>query len=301
MTTDTLRVGRVSVELSSTDKVLYPEDGLTKADIIEYYRQMADRMLPYLRERPLMMVRYPDGIDGERIVQKQVPDHFPDWIRRVRVKKRDGHLEHVVCEDAATLVYLANQACVEPHIFLSRIDDLDRPDQMVLDLDPPDRAHFGEARRAALDVRELLDELDVTSYARTTGGNGIHVHIPLDRRSDFDQVRRLARDLGDLLARRHPDRMTTQQRKDKRGDLVYVDVLRNAYAQTIIAPYALRARPGAPVATPLHWDELSDEDLDPGRFTLRTISKRLEEVADPWTGMARHRQGLSRIRKKLSA
>lgn len=301
MTTDTLRVGRVSVELSSTDKVLYPEDGLTKADIIEYYRQMADRMLPYLRERPLMMVRYPDGIDGERIVQKQVPDHFPDWIRRVRVKKRDGHLEHVVCEDAATLVYLANQACVEPHIFLSRIDDLDRPDQMVLDLDPPDRAHFGEARRAALDVRELLDELDVTSYARTTGGNGIHVHIPLDRRSDFDQVRRLARDLGDLLARRHPERMTTQQRKDKRGDLVYVDVLRNAYAQTIIAPYALRARPGAPVSTPLHWDELSDEDLDPGRFTLRTISKRLEEVADPWTGMARHRQGLSRIRKKLSA
>lgn len=299
MSTDTLQVGRISVPLSNTDKTLFPADGITKADLIEYYREIADRMLPYVRERPLMMVRYPEGIDGERIVQKKAADYFPDWIRRVRVGKRDGHVDHVVCGDAATLVYLANQACIEPHIFLSRLDDLDHPDQLVFDLDPPDLAHFGEAREAALALHELLDGLNVTAFTKTTGGNGIHVHVPLDRGADFDDVRQLARDLADLLAERDPDRLTIQQRKDKRGNRLYLDVMRNAYAQTVIAPYGVRARPGAPVATPLHWDELSDPDLDPSRFTIRTIAERLKHLDDPWTGLSRHRQSPTRILKHL--
>jgi bifunctional non-homologous end joining protein LigD len=300
---ESLTAGGIRVDLSHTDKVLFPGDGITKGDLIEYYAQVADWMLPYLRERPIAMARYPEGITGQRIFQKNVPDYFPEWITRAEVKKQDGVLHHVICDKPATLVYLANQACIELHVFLSRVGGLDHPDQVVFDLDPPDADHFGDARLAALRLRELLaDELGLTSFVKTTGGKGLHVHVPLRADGDFDAARGFAREVGGLLVARIPDVATMEQRKDKRGHRLYVDVMRNAYAQTVVAPYVVRARPGAAVAVPLAWDELADAALEPGRFTLRTAAGRLaglERGGDPWAGLTRHRYSLARAQERL--
>jgi bifunctional non-homologous end joining protein LigD len=247
------------------------------------------------------MARHPDGIDGERIFQKNVPDYFPDWVRRERVPKQNGEVLHAVCDDAATLVYLANQACVEPHIFLSRLDRLDNPDQMVFDLDPPDPSRFEDARRAALELRRLLEEeLELTTFVKTTGGKGLHVHVPLDRGAGFDDVREVARQIAETLAEAHPKQMTTEQRKDKRGDRLFLDIMRNAYAQTVVAPFSVRARPGAHVATPLHWEEVEDPKLTPDRFTMPSIINRLNDGDDSWSGIGRHRYGLGPLRERLA-
>jgi bifunctional non-homologous end joining protein LigD len=299
---ETVTVSGISVELSNTGKVLFPEPQITKGELAGYYRDMAGRMLRYLRDRPLVMERYPDGITGERIVQKNVPRYFPAWVTRTEVKKQDGTLLQVVGDKPATLVYLANQACVEMHVFLSRIGALDRPDQLVFDLDPPDDQHFGEVRRLALGLRELLEgELGLTAFVKTTGGRGLHVHVPLAARDDFDAVRQFARQVSEVLAAREPDRLTTQQRREGRGDRVYADVMRNAYAQTVVAPYSVRARPGAPVATPLAWDELEDPGMTPHRFTLRTVGERLDRLgkSDPWADMNKRRYGLARPSQRL--
>jgi bifunctional non-homologous end joining protein LigD len=295
-------VSGITVRLSSAGKVFFPESGITKGDLIGYYRGMASRILPYLAGRPLVMARYPDGIGGERIVQKNVPRYFPGWVTRTRVRKQDGTLQQVICDKPATLVYLANQACVELHAFLARTGALDRPDQLVFDLDPPDDAHFGLVRHLALRLRELLeDDLGLTAFVKTTGGRGLHVHVPLSARDDFDTARSFARRASEVVAAREPGELTTEQRKDSRGALVYADVMRNAYAQTAVAPYSVRARPGAPVATPLAWEELEDSGLTPHRFTLRTVGERLERLgrSDPWAGMSRHRHGLSRAAQRL--
>jgi bifunctional non-homologous end joining protein LigD len=294
-----VKVGRRTVEVSNPDKVLYPDDGITKGDLVDYYRRVAEFMLPHLRDRPVAMERYPDGIDGQRIFQKDVPDHFPDWIDRVKVEKEGGELQQVVCEGAATLAYLANQACITPHVWLSRADRPDHPDQLIFDLDPAGD-DFEEARVAALWLRSLLEELELPSYAKTTGGKGIHLTVPLDRRADFDTVRGFARDVAEELARRHPDRLTTEQRKDKRKGRLYLDAMRNAYAQTAVPPYAVRARPGATVAAPLDWSEVEDGSLRPSRFTISSILDRLEQADDPWKDL-RRRRSLSRARRRLNA
>jgi bifunctional non-homologous end joining protein LigD len=300
---EAVTVSGISVEVSNAGKVFFPDSGITKGDLVGYYRDVAARMLPYLRDRPLVMERYPDGMTGERIVQKNVPRYFPEWITRTRVKKQDGTLLQVICDKPATLVYLANQACVEMHAFLSRTSALDRPDQLVFDLDPPDDEHFALVRHLALRLRELLeDELGLTAFVKTTGGKGLHVHVPLSARDDFDAVRRFARQASEVVAAREPDSLTVEQRKDSRGDRVYSDVMRNAYAQTAVAPYSVRARPGAPVATPLRWEELDDSGLTPHQFTLRTVGERLARLSqsDPWAGMTRRRYGLARAAQRLA-
>jgi bifunctional non-homologous end joining protein LigD len=299
----TVKVSGISVELSNAGKVFFPDSEITKGDLVGYYRDVAARMLPYLRDRPLVMERYPDGITGERIVQKNVPRYFPEWITRTRVKKQGGTLLQVICDKPATLVYLANQACVEMHAFLSRTSALERPDQLVFDLDPPDDEHFALVRHLALRLRELLeDELGLTAFVKTTGGRGLHVHVPLNARDDFDAVRRFARQASEVVAAREPDSLTVEQRKDSRGDRVYSDVMRNAYAQTAVAPYSVRARPGAPVATPLRWEELEDSGLTPHQFTVRTVGERLARLgqSDPWAGLARRRYSLARASQRLA-
>ena len=296
-------ISGITVELSNTGKALFPDDPvITKGDLIGYYRAMAARIVPYLRDRPMVMARYPDGIRGQRIFQKNIPGYFPSWISRVEVEKTGGELCQVICDKPATLVYLANQACIELHAFLSRASELERPDQLVFDLDPPGDDRFGDAAVLALGLRELLeDELGLTAYVKTTGGKGLHVHVPLRAVDGFDAVRLFAREASEVLAARNPDLLTTQQRRAGRGDRVYSDVMRNAYAQTVVAPYSVRARPGAHVATPLRWEELKDRDLTPGRFTLHSIGERLERLgtSDPWAGLGRHRYGLDRATRRL--
>jgi bifunctional non-homologous end joining protein LigD len=296
--------GGVTVQLSHVDKVFFPDDDLRKGDLIDYYRMVAPRMLPYLRERPLVMGRYPDGVTGEAILQKNVSRYFPDWVKRVEVERlgRGGAVCQVVVDRPETLIYLANQACIELHVLLSRVAALYRPDQLVFDLDPPAEDAFDDARRCALDLRRLLEEnLGLTTYVKTTGGKGLHVHVPLRPDEGFDPVRDFARAVAELMIRDTPDRFTLQQRVDQRGNRIYLDVQRNGYAQMAVAPYSVRARRAAPVATPLQWAEVEDAGLNPRRFTMRTMGDRLATTQDPWAGMSRHRRGLAAARRRLKS
>jgi len=296
--------GGVTVQLSHMDKVFFPDDDLRKGDLIDYYRMVAPRMLPYLRDRPVVMARYPDGVTGEAIMQKNVSRYFPDWVKRVEVERigRGGAVCQVVCDRPETLIYLANQACIELHVLLSRVAALYRPDQLVFDLDPPAEDGFEDARRCALDLRRLLEEdLGLTTYVKTTGGKGLHVHVPLRADEGFDPVRDFAREVAELMIRDAPDRLTLQQRVDQRGNRIYLDVQRNGYAQMAVAPYSVRARRAAPVATPLQWAEVEDAGLNPRRFTMRTMGDRLATTQDPWAGMSRHRRGLAAARRRLKS
>ena len=309
---DAITVAGRDIRLTNGSKVLF-DNGVTKGELVEYYLAAAEAMVPLMRHRPVVMMRYPDGIEGPRIVQKNAPEYFPDWISRAEVPKRDGGtVSHVVCDDAATLVYLANQACIELHVFLSRAASLDRPHEIVFDLDPPSGPSgpgsarlFRPVRRGAMLVRDLLDaELGLAAFVKTTGGHGLHVHLPLDGNSDFDAARNFARGVAAVLAARHPEDFTTSQRKAGRRGRIYLDILRNAYGQTVVAPYGVRGRPGAPVATPVAWAEVEDSGLTPERFTLRTGTARLAEIragSDPWADYGRRRYSLGTIGRKLAA
>jgi bifunctional non-homologous end joining protein LigD len=293
----TVRAGRRRVEITRPDKALFPS-GVTKAQLAGYYEQVAEPMLDHVAGRPLNLERYPDGIEGHRIMQQHASDHFPDWIKRVRVAKKGGSVEHVVADNAATLVYLTGQACITFHRWLSRADKLDRPDRLVIDLDPSDDDP-AEVRRAALIIGDLLCELGLDPWAMTTGSRGFHIAVPLARRADFDDVRSFTRDLASLAAAREPRLFTTEQRKAKRGGLILIDVMRNAYAHTAVAPYSVRPRPNAPVATPLHWEELSDASTRPDHWTLATVPDRLERDGDPWREMAGRARTLGTARRRL--
>jgi bifunctional non-homologous end joining protein LigD len=292
-----MKIGRRTVELSNTNKVLFPDDGLTKGDLVEYYESIAPQAVPYLKGRPLALERYPDGIDHQQVFQQSAPQYFPDWIETASVKRigGDGTVKHPVVRDAASLVYLANQACITPHAWLSRADRPTNPDQLIFDLDPQDG--ITGARRAALDLHAVLDDLGLPAVVKTTGGKGLHVHVPLDRRAEFDEVRRFARGVANVLVTRDPERYTIEQRKNARGDRLYLDIMRNAYGQTAVPPYAVRARPGAPVATPLDWSELDDQRFRSDRFTLRTVTDRVEKNGDPWPRM--RGRSLTRPRRVL--
>jgi bifunctional non-homologous end joining protein LigD len=292
-----VRIGRRALSLSSLDKVLFPDVGVTKGDLIEHYRRVAARMVPHMKGRPVSMQRYPDGIEKEGFYQKDAPDYFPDWIRRVTVEKKGGTVEHAICDDAATLVYLANQNCITPHVWLSRADRLHHPDRLIFDLDPPGE-DFDDVRFAAGAVRELLRELGLDPFPMTTGGRGLHLLMPLDRRADFDVVRDFARDVAEVLARRHPDRLTTEARKNKRRGRLFLDIMRNSYAQTAVPPYAVRAKAGAPVAVPIAWREVSDPGLTGSRWNTRNVASRLRKK-DPWQGLSRHARSLTGPRRKL--
>ena len=241
-----------------------------------------------MRDRPLNLWRWNRGIDDELVVQQAIPKGAPDWVRRVTVpRRRGGEVTHAVGGEAATLVWLANQNCITPHVWTARADWPDHPDRLVFDFDPPDdgEGHLDAIRAGALAVGDLLRENGLTPYAMTSGSRGIHVVAPLRRGPDSDRVRAVAGELAEEVAERLPDQLTTSWRKAGRGGRVLVDAARNTYAQTAVAPYAVRAKPGAPVATPLFWDEV--EDAEPRRWTLRDVPERLEARGDPWEGIGR--------------
>ena len=277
------------VKLSHPDKVLFPEDGLTKADLAGYYASVADWMLPHVRDRPVNLWRWNTGIDGKLVVQQDIPKGAPDWVKRAETPRRKGgSIEHVLCQDADTLRWLANQNCITPHVWTARRDRLDRPDRIVFDLDPEAGSEFSLVREAALLVGERLREAGLEPFAMTTGSKGIHVVAPLKRTRESAWVRERARELGAEVAEASPDTLTTEWRKEKRGGRILVDTARNTYGQTVVAPYAVRALPGAPVATPLAWEEVSDPALSARSWSLRTVADRLGERGDPWADITRH-------------
>jgi bifunctional non-homologous end joining protein LigD len=300
MSREKIQVGSRSIEVGNLDKVMFPGQGITQGDLIDYYRRIAGTMLPYMKGRPLTMQRFPDGIDGEGFYQKAAPDYFPDWIKRVsiEVKAKGEEQPQVICEDEATMVYLVDQGCITPHVWLSRADKLHHPDRVIFDLDPPDD-DFEQVRSAAQALHDLLGQVGLLPFVMTTGSRGLHVVVPLDRGAGFDTVRAFARELAGFLAEREPERLTTEVRKAQRGQRLFLDYLRNAYGQNAVAPYAVRAKPGAPVATPLDWDELSDPDLTSQSYRVDNILRRLGQKQDPWKGMMRHARSLNGPRRKL--
>jgi bifunctional non-homologous end joining protein LigD len=294
-----MRAGRRTVRISNPAKVLFPGDGITKEDLAGYYAAVAPAMVPHVRDRPLNLWRWNSGIEHDVVVQQAIPKGAPDWVRRVEVpRRRGGTVVHAVGGETATLVWLANQNCITPHAWTSRTDRLDRPDRLVFDLDPPDSdadSHFPAIRAGALALGELLRELGLEPFAMTSGSRGIHVVAPLRRGAHADEARATAGTIAERLAERRPDELTTAWRKEKRGGRVLVDVARNTYAQTTVAPYAVRAIEGAPVATPLAWEELESPDLHPRRWTLATVPDRLERAGDPWESIAAAARPLPQI------
>ncbi len=282
MTTTLTLNGRI-LEPSHLDKAYFPQDNVRKGDLITYYRRIADVMLPYLRERPLSLQRFPDGIAEGGFYQKEAPDYFPDWIERVMIPvESEGEPQpQVVCNDAATLIYLVNLGCITPHTWLSRAGSLHSPDRLIFDLDPPDD-DFDLVREAARALRTALQDAGLVPFVMTTGSQGLHVVAPLAGRTKFATVRDFARQVAERLARQNPQQFTTEPRKAQRNGRLFLDYLRNAYAQTAVAPYAVRPLPGAPVATPLDWDELDRSDLHSQRYTIHNIFRRLGQKDDPW-------------------
>jgi bifunctional non-homologous end joining protein LigD len=293
-----VRVDKREIEISRPEKVLFPDDGITKGELIEYYARIAPWMLPHLRDRPLTLERYPNGINTKRFFQKEVSSYFPDWIQRVTVEKVGGRVTHVVCNDTATLVYLANQACVTPHIFLSRLDKVHHPDQLVFDLDPQGE-DFEVVRSTARAFKQLLDELGLPAFLKTTGSRGLHVVVPLQRREDYEPVRNFARELAAIVVGQAPKERTMEQLKAQRGNRVFIDTNRNGYAQLVAPAYAVRARKGAPVSVPLDWSELKKKSLTFNTFTIRTVFDRLENTSDPWAGFWESAVSLTKARRAL--
>lgn len=294
-----LHVDGQEIAMVNPDKVLFPDDHISKRDLIDYYQRIAPRMLPFLRDRPIAMERYPNGIGQSGFFQKSIPSYFPGWIGSVAVeKKQGGTTRHVICNDTATLVYLANQACITPHTWLSRVDKLERPDQLVFDIDPT-ADKFDWVRAAALDLKEILQELTLPAYVKSTGSRGLHVVVPIKRTESFESVRAFARKVATIVARQEPSQRTLQQRTGSRHGRVFLDINRNAYAQTVAPPYALRARANAPLSAPLFWDEVRGKALRPDGVTLRNICKRLDETTDPWSDFWQRASALGIARRKM--
>lgn len=296
MTTE-LRVGREAIKVTNGDRVMFPDSGVTKGEIVEHYHRVASAMLPHLRGRPVSMQRVRDNINTQVFYQKDAPSHFPEWIRRVVVPKAGGTVTHVVCDDASTLVYIANQGCVTPHVWLSRVDALDKPDRMVIDLDPGDGG-VSDARFAAHLARQLLADAALVPYLMATGSRGYHVVVPIKPLLDFEEVRAVSFGLAEAMARRAPERLTTEFYKEKRAGRLYLDCNRNAWAQTAVPPYSVRPKARAPVAVPLAWDEL--DSAAPDAWTVRTIAARLEAGPDPWPDFARRARSLDATKRWLA-
>lgn len=286
------RVGRREVRITHPEKVLFPGAKLTKLDLARHYERVAPVMLPHVSGRPLTLEAFPDGIDAGGYFMKAVPSYFPEWVDRAVMDKRGGTVTHALADDAATLAYLAGQNVVTIHQWLSRTDQPRRPDRVIIDLDPSGGG-FADVRAAARDAGDRLRDAGLVTYAMTTGSRGIHVVCPLRRAASFKDVHRFARAIAEQMVADDPRRLTLEWRRSDRGKRIYVDVNRNNYAQHAVSPYAVRARPRAPVATPIHWDELSERSLRPDRWTVGTIGERLEAGGDPWKGMGRRARSLN--------
>ncbi|WP_242347063.1 non-homologous end-joining DNA ligase [Anaeromyxobacter terrae] len=294
------------VKVTNGEKVWFPADGITKADVVAYYRAIAPFMLPYLKDRPLVLTRYPDGIDGKSFFQKDAPRWRPEWMRTVRIRSEDAgrDLDHFLVDDADGLAWIANLGTIPLHVWSSRAGALERPDWCVVDLDPKE-APFEHVVRIARAVRALCEELGLPSYPKTTGQKGLHVLVPLGGQLTHAQ----SRTLGELLARaveaELPEIATTARALPARGERVYLDYLQNGYGKTIAAPYAVRPRPGAPVSTPLRWSEVTAR-LDSSRFTIRGALGRARRLrSDPLlpvlSGKPDLMAALERLRVRMAA
>ena len=279
--------------ISHPDKVLFPDDGITKGELAAYYEAIAPVMLPHLRGRPVTMERYPAGIGRQGFWQKDVSKGFPDWLERVEVPKKNGVVHHPVVTDVRSLLWTANQNTITHHVWSSRVPDLKHPDICVFDLDPA-TDDVGAVRAAAIGLRDLLEKLTLPSWIKTTGSKGFHIVVPLDGSTTIDRVARFADTVGRLFVSLAPDALTQEFNKIDRRGRIYVDTGRNGYHSTFAAAYTVRARRGAPVSAPCTWKEVERGEVEPASFTVRNILERVQTIGDVWADMRRRGKALKR-------
>ena len=299
-----IRRGKRVLRLSNLDKLFWPDEGITKGDLLAYYRDVAPAVVPHLRDRPFTMKRYPDGWQGEFFFQKDAPTHMPDWIPRRpfvastrETPRRKREIEVPLVNDELALLWMVNMGCIDLNTWYSRVDRPDRPDWVLFDLDPSPDVGFPEVVQVARLVKEVLDTLGLASFAKTSGADGMHVLVPIERRYTYDDTRQFAEIVGGTLARIHRGLVTTEWSKAKRRG-VLVDANQNGEGKTIASVYSVRPRAGAPVSTPLRWEEVT-EDLDPGAFTMEVVLGRVEREGDLFAGVLETRQSLGAALKAL--
>ncbi|HJP90937.1 MAG TPA: non-homologous end-joining DNA ligase [Pyrinomonadaceae bacterium] len=285
--------------ITHPDKILFPDDGITKGELASYYEAIAPVMLPHLRRRPITMERYHRGIGSPGFFQKDVSKGFPEWLERVEVPKHGGTVHHPIANDTRSLLWLANQNSITIHVWPSRTPNLYNPDICIFDLDPSRDDELDTLRASALLLRELLAELGLPSWVKTSGSKGFHIAVPLDGKSDFGTVGRFAHVVGKVLVARDPQHLTQEFSKIDRGGRILVDTGRNGYSATYAATYTVRAKPGAPVSAPCTWEELERGEVGPRSFTLRTMAQRISAVGDLWADMLRKKRSLTRPMERL--
>lgn len=270
-------IGGLRLELTNLDKVFWPGEGYTKGDLIDYLVRVAPFLLPHLRNRPLNLTRYPDGIDGKNFYQKDVPESAPEWVSTVRIAHTDHEVNYCLADSPATLAWLGQWGCIEIHPWLSRVDDLDHPDYAVFDLDPSPPAGFAQAVEIGFVVRRTLSEFGLRCYPKTSGATGLHIYLPMTRRYTYKEVETFVGRVADVIHRVLPDRTTRERRVAARRG-IYIDHLQNIKGKTLASVYSPRPHPGAPVSTPVGWEEL--RGLDPRTLNIRTLPARLMELGD---------------------
>ena len=280
-----IKIGGKKLKLTNLNKMYFPSEGYTKGDLIEYYRSVAKYMLPYLKGRPESLNRHPNGIDGESFYQKDIRDLPPDWVKTEMIysEYNEKEINYLVCKDEATLIYLANLGCIEINPWFSRVDNLDNPDYLVLDLDPEDIS-FDKVVETALAVKEILDIAGAKSYCKTSGATGLHVYVPLNAKYNYDVAREFAHLVARFVHEKVPAFTSIKRSPSKRQKKVYLDYLQNRHGQTLASPYSVRPRPGAPVATPLRWSEVKI-GLDPKQYHIKNTLTRLSKTGDIFKGI----------------
>ncbi len=289
-------VGEHNLKLTNLNKLIWPE-GLTKAHLVKYYTDIAPFILPHLRDRPLVMKRYPDGIEGEAFYQKECPEYAPSWIKRHPVEHSEKVVNYIICNDQPTLLWLANQGCIEIHAWLARVESLETPDLAVMDLDPAGEASFADVLEIALLVKRVLDEFKIKSYPKTSGSRGLHLLVPVKQVYSWRQVTGAMKYIAELVVKVHPDKTTVERKVEKRGAKVYLDYLQNGRGKTMAFQYGLRPLPGAPVSAPLLWEEVAAGKIRPGHFTMNTIFERIKSMGDIYASVLNNRQSLDELIK----
>lgn len=284
--------------ITHPEKVLFPDDGITKGELAAYYEAMALVILPHIRGRPVTMERYPAGIGKKGFWQKDVSKGFPAWLQRVEVPKKGGVVHHPVITDTRSLLWIANQNTITQHVWTSRVPRLEYPDLCVFDLDPPERGR-ADVGGAAIGLRDLLKELGLPAWVKTTGSKGFHVVVPTDGKTHTDAVARFAAMVGSFLVALAPDRLTQEFSKADRKGRIYVDTGRNGYTATFAAAYTVRAKRGAPVSAPCTWEEIERGEVKPDSFTLRNMPDRIQKVGDLWSDLRRRGRSLARAVDRL--
>jgi bifunctional non-homologous end joining protein LigD len=295
-----LKIGRNTLHLTNQSKLYWPDDGITKGELVKYYHDIAPVLLPYLRNRPQSLHRFPNGISGASFFQKDIDiQSVPRWLKTKAIysESNEDHVNYLLCNDASTLIYMANLGCIEINPWNSRIGKLDYPDWMVLDLDPGKIA-FQEVVKVARVAKELLDRLELLAFVKTSGATGLHIYVPLEAHYDYHTVRTFAHLIATLVHEKLPDTTSLVRSPAKRTKKIYLDYLQNSKGQTIAAPYSVRPRPGATVSTPLSWSEVTNK-LDPTKFTIKNIFKRLDKKGDLWEPVIGKGQNMMRALKNL--